>query len=135
MTPLIRRATRAMLNANFEHCMANPKFDPLPLVRLFNPMGRAVWLITELYADGDTLFGLADLGFGCPELGICSLREIEAIRLPMGHTIECDLGFSTRHRLSVWAEASRLAGSIPDAALLLDRLTREDPSAIRLSPR
>ncbi|EQB08421.1 hypothetical protein L284_21255 [Novosphingobium lindaniclasticum LE124] len=53
----------------------------------------------------------------------------------MGLSIERDLGFSTRHRLSVWAEASRLAGSIPDAALLLDRLTREDPSAIRLSPR
>lgn len=135
MTTLIRAATRAMLSANFEHCIANPKFDPLPLVRLFNPMGRAVWLITELYADNDTLYGLADLGLGSPELGICSLREVEAIRLPMGLTIERDTGFSTRHRLSVWAEAARLVGSIPDAALLLDRLTREDPSAIRLLPR
>ncbi|WP_395336800.1 DUF2958 domain-containing protein [Novosphingobium sp. BL-8H] len=132
---LISRATRAMLSANFEHCMVHPKFDPLPLVRLFNPMGRAVWLVTELYADDDTLFGLADLGFGCPELGIFSLREIEAVRLPMGLAIERDLGFSTWHRLSVWAEASRMAGSIPDAALLLDRLTREDPGAIRLLPR
>ncbi|WP_395331869.1 DUF2958 domain-containing protein [Novosphingobium sp. BL-8H] len=132
---LLTRSIRSMLSANFEHCMANPRFDPLPLVRLFNPMGRAVWLVTELYADDDTLFGLADLGFGCPELGIFSLREIEAIRLPMGLAIERDIGFSTRHRLSVWTEAARLTGSIPDAALLLDRLVHEDPSAIRLLPR
>ena len=69
------------------------------------------------------------------ELGISSLREIEAIRLPMGLRIERDIAFTTRHRLSVWTEAARFAGSIPDAALLLDRLTREVPSAIRLLPR
>lgn len=132
---LLSRAIRAMLSANFRHGIENPEFDPLPLVRLFNPMGRAVWLVSELYADDDTLFGLADLGFGCPELGISSLHEIEAIRLPMGLRIERDIAFTTRHRLSVWTEAARLAGSIPDAALLLDRLTREDPSAIRLLPR
>ncbi len=132
---LLSRSIRAMLSANFEHGMRNPRFDPLPLVRLFNPMGRAVWLVTELYADDDTMFGLADLGFGSPELGISSLREIEAINLPLGIKIARDLGFSTRHRLSVWTEAARLAGSIPDAALLLDRLAREDPSAIRLLPR
>lgn len=132
---LLSATTCAMLTANFEHGMRDPHFDPLPLVRLFNPMGLAVWLASELYADGDTLYGLADLGFGCPELGIFSLREIEAIRLPYGLAIERDRGFSTRHRLSVWTEASRLAGSIPDAALLLDRLTREDPGAIKLLPR
>jgi len=132
---LISRAARAMLSANFEHCMKNPRFDPLPLVRLFNPMGRAVWLVSELYPDDDTLYGLADLGFGCPELGIFSLREIEAIDLPLGIRIARDLAFTTRHCLSVWVEAARLAGSILDAALLLDHLTREDPSAIRLLPR
>lgn len=35
----------------------------------------------------------------------------------------------------VWTEASRLAGSIPRAAALLERLTREDPAAVRLLPR
>ncbi|MGO4169190.1 DUF2958 domain-containing protein [Novosphingobium sp. YAF33] len=132
---IISQSTRAMLSANFEHSIKNPKFDPLPLVRLFNPMGRAVWLATELYADDDTLYGLADIGLGTPELGIFSLREIEAIRLPLGIRIARDLGFATRHRLSIWAEAARLAGSIPDAADLLSRLTREDPGAIRLLPR
>ncbi len=132
---LISPGIRSLLSANFEHCVRNPRFDPLPLVRLFNPTGRAVWLASELYADGDTLYGLADLGFGSPELGIFSLSEIEAITLPLGMRIASDLVFTTRHRLSIWAEASRLAGSIPDAALLLDRLTREDPAAIKLLPR
>ena len=132
---LLSPGIRAMLAANFEHCLRNPRFDPFPMVRLFNPTGRAVWLISEIYPDDDTLYGLADLGLGCPELGIFSLREIEAIDLPLGMKIARDLVFTTRHRLSVWAEASRLAGSIPDAASLLDRLTREDPAAIRLLPR
>ncbi|MGO4169937.1 DUF2958 domain-containing protein [Novosphingobium sp. YAF33] len=125
----------ALLAANFEHCARNPRFDPFPLVRLFNPTGRAVWLVSEIYPDDDTLYGLADLGLGCAELGIFSLREIEAIDLPLGMKIARDLVFTTRHRLSVWAEASRLAGSIPDAAELLSRLVREDASAIRLLPR
>lgn len=48
----------------------------VPLLKLFNPVGAATWLASELDADGDTLFGLADLGFGCPELGSFSLAEI-----------------------------------------------------------
>lgn len=132
---LLSPGIRAMLAANFEHCLRNPRFDPFPLVRLFNPTGRAVWLVSEIYPDDDTLYGFADLGLGCPELGIFSLREIEAIDLPLGMKIARDLVFTTRHRLSVWAEASRLAGSIPDAAELLSRLVREDASAIRLLPR
>lgn len=55
---LISPGIRSLLSANFEHCVRNPRFDPLPLVRLFNPTGRAVWLASELYADGDTLYGL-----------------------------------------------------------------------------
>lgn len=42
-----------------------PESDPVPVLKLFNPMGAATWLATELAEDGDALFGLADLGFGC----------------------------------------------------------------------
>ncbi len=38
--------------------------DHVPVVNLFDPTGPATWLLTELDADGDTLFGLCDLGFG-----------------------------------------------------------------------
>ncbi|AWI86976.1 hypothetical protein C0214_00505 [Methylobacterium sp. DM1] len=43
------------------------------MLKLFNPLGPATWLICELDADGDTLYGLCDLGFGEPELGYVSL--------------------------------------------------------------
>jgi hypothetical protein len=104
-------------------------FDPVPLVKLFNPIGAATWLATELDEDGDTLFGLADLGFGCPELGSFSLSEIAAVRLPYGLGVERDIGFDTPHSLAVWAEWSRRAGSILWAETLLRRAaaTGADP--------
>src|SRR3546814_16902582 len=75
------------------------------------PVGSATWLATEMDEDG-ILFGLADLGFGCPELGSFALAELEAVRLPFGLGIERDLGFTPHHPLSVYAAAARDAGSI-----------------------
>lgn len=97
------------------------RFDPLPVVKLFNPLGAATWLATELNEDGDTLFGLADLGFGCPELGSFSLSEIAAVRLPFGLRIERDRSFETSFPLPIWAETARRAGSILWAETLLRR--------------
>ncbi|RVC60517.1 DUF2958 domain-containing protein, partial [Mesorhizobium sp. M2A.F.Ca.ET.046.02.1.1] len=51
--------------------------DHVPVVKLFDPTGAATWLLSELDADGDTLFGLCDLGFGFPELGSVSLAELQ----------------------------------------------------------
>jgi hypothetical protein len=95
--------------------------DPAPLLKLFNPIGAATWLASELLEDDDTLFGLADLGFGCPELGTFSLSELAAIRLPYGLGIERDTAFETPHPLSTWADWSRRAGSILWAQALLRR--------------
>ena len=56
--------------------------DHVPVVKLFNPCGSATWLLTELdpeYQD-ECGFGLADLGFGTPELGSVGLCSI--VRLP-----------------------------------------------------
>ena len=93
--------------------------DQPPVVKLFNPAGAAPWLVTELDDDDDTLFGLADLGFGFPELGSFSLSELRSLRLPFGLQIERDRSFSTRFGLSVWAEAARSAGSIGGAEQVL----------------
>jgi hypothetical protein len=95
--------------------------DPVPVLKLFNPLGAATWLATELDEDGDTLFGLADLGFGCPELGYFSLSEIAEVRLPFGMTIERDLSFETAVPLTIWAETARRAGSILWAQTILRR--------------
>jgi len=105
------------------------RFDPVPVVKLFNPLGGATWLASDLAEDDDTLFGLADLGFGCPELGSFSLSEIAGVRLPFGLGIERDLGFEARFRLSVWSEWARHAGSILWAETLLRRaaITDADP--------
>lgn len=88
--------------------------DHLPVVKFFNPIGAATWLFSELDADGDVLFGLCDLGFGCPELGSASLAEIASLRLPLGLAIERDLHFEPTHPLSVYAAAARLAGRITE---------------------
>jgi hypothetical protein len=65
--------------------------DHVPVVKFFNPLGEGVWLATELDADGDTLFGLADLG--SPELGSFSLEEMASVLLPLGR--ESSVTFSS----------------------------------------
>lgn len=93
--------------------------DHVPVVKFFNPLGAGTWLATELDADNDTLFGLADLGFGCPELGSFSLSELTSVRLPFGMGIERDILFEAAFPLSVYAEAARQAGSIVESERLL----------------
>ena len=73
--------------------------DHIPVVKFFNPLGEGVWLATELDADGDAMFGLADLGY--PELGSFSLLEMTSIRLPFGMGIERDILFATDQPISV----------------------------------
>src|SRR3546814_1677276 len=97
LTPELHAALRANAAAHhdaLQYGLAEP--DPFPVIRFFNPVGAATWLATELYADGDTLFGLADLGFGCPELGTFSLSELAGPRLPLGMGIEREDRKSTR---------------------------------------
>ncbi|MBX9841309.1 MAG: DUF2958 domain-containing protein [Xanthobacteraceae bacterium] len=84
--------------------------DHVPVIEFFNPLGEGVWLATELDADGDTLFGLADLGY--PEFGTFSLEEMATIRLPFGMGIERDILFTGDFPISVWAAATREAGSV-----------------------
>jgi hypothetical protein len=130
LPPDLRFALRAnAINRRAARLKGTTEPDPAPLVKLFNPLGAATWLATELAEDGDTLFGLADLGFGCPELGYFSLSAIAAIRLSFGLRIERDIAFTSRHPLSVWADAARQAGSILWAET---RLVRGDGHASSL---
>ena len=94
--------------------------DHEPAVKFFNPCGGGTWLFSELGEDGDTLFGLCDLGFGCPELGYASLREIEAVDGPLGLGIERDLYFEAKTPLTVYADAARVAGHIVQGGPELD---------------
>lgn len=123
----LRRALRAnAIAATIAARSGRRPPDPAPVLKLFNPLGAATWLASELDEDGDTLFGLADLGFGCPELGCFSLSEIAALRLPFGLGIERDTSFETRHPLSVWAYTARRLGAISAAEIQLMRTAGRD---------
>jgi len=111
LTPELRAALRANHAAHRAAEKDARGHDPAPVVKFFNPLGAATWVASELYADEDTLFGVADLGFG-PEMGVFSLSEIASVRLPFGLGIERDLTFESDQPLSVWADTARRLGSL-----------------------
>lgn len=106
---LLTQGQRAQLIAN-----GKDRGDHVPVVKFFNPVGSGTWLFSELDEDGDTLFGLCDLGFGCPEMGSASLAEIAAVTLPFGLAIERDLHFEGRFPLTIYADAARKCGGITE---------------------
>lgn len=101
---LLTKTIRLQLEAN----AAAPEIDHKPVVKLFNPVGAATWLLTEI--EGDVAFGLCDLGMGSPEMGNVSITELEGITLPLGLKIERDLYFTADKTLSQYAEAARANG-------------------------
>ena len=111
-----------------EQLIANGKRreeDHVPVVKFFNPVGAATWLITEMDPDeNDHLFGLADLGMGFPELGSVSLSELQGYRSPLGLGIERDLYFRPRYPLSVYTEAARSAQRIVETGPELEDAAR-----------
>ena len=120
---LIPDELRAQLLAN-----GAAREDAAPVLKLFNPVGAATWLISEMDPDDpDRLFGLCDLGMGSPELGYVSLEEIASVRLPFSLCIERDEGFRGRLPLTVWADIARDLGSIREAE---DYVARLPPAAL-----
>ncbi|MEH2522020.1 hypothetical protein V1279_007593 [Bradyrhizobium sp. AZCC 1610] len=91
----------------------NSGIDHRPVVKLFTPDGAATWLLTECDPDEpDRLFGLCDLGLGCPELGYVSLTELTELRGKLGLPVERDRHFSADRPLSAYAAEARAAGRI-----------------------
>ncbi|WP_244840027.1 DUF2958 domain-containing protein [Mesorhizobium sp. 131-2-5] len=116
--PLLTSNQREQLLANGRQ----PGRDHVPVVKFFNPVGIGTWLATELDADNDTCFGLADLGF--PEIGSFSLEELASLSLPFGMHIERDILFTAVYPLSAYAEAAHEAGSITTAIRILSNAAR-----------
>lgn len=115
MKTLITAEQRAQLIANARAHAEDPDLDPLPTVRLFTPDAHATWLLTELDSeDGDTAFGLCDLGLGMPALCRMRLSELASVRGPMNLPITRDLYFVARRPLSEYLRLGRLNGSITD---------------------
>ena len=86
--------------------------DHRPVVKFFNPCGAGTWLFSELDEDGDTLFGLCDLGMGSPELGYASLSELASTKLSFGLGIERDRNFRADKTLTEYATQARASGEL-----------------------
>ena len=83
----------------------------VPVVKFFG--GPYTALFTELADDGDTLFGLMDLGVGFPELGYASLKEIASVKVPpFGLGLERDMYFKTNKSLEEYWVVSRNNGRL-----------------------
>ena len=86
--PLITAEQHAQLLAVGEARATGQSIDPMPVVRLFTPDAHATWLLAALDpTDGDTAYGLIDLGIGMPALGNgevvrsgCHRRAVQAAR-------------------------------------------------------
>ena len=73
---LLTESQREQLLANGR----NRDRDHPPVVKLFSPTGTATWLVSELDPEEpDVAFGLADLGFGSPELGSFRVSELQSV--------------------------------------------------------
>lgn len=90
--------------------------DHEPVVKIFNPYGKATWLLNELDPDNpDHGFGLCDLGQGCPELGYVSISELTSMRHPqLGMGLERDRHFKATAPLSAYTKAAQQVGHIVD---------------------
>lgn len=113
--PLTTANQRAQLLANGEMRAAGQGIDPLPVVRLFTPDAHATWLLAALNpVDGDTAWGLIDLGIGMPELGTFKLSDLARIVGPLQKPVLRDLYFRASRPLSEYVRLAQADGSIPD---------------------
>lgn len=127
LTDDIRAALEANARASDEaRAEGRREPDHEPVARFFNPVGSATWLVTEIDED-DIMFGLADLGFGSPELGSVSLDELQGVELPLGLGIERDIAFRPLAPLSEYARVARTTGSLLDAEAVLRKPAQTDP--------
>ncbi|MFL0585885.1 DUF2958 domain-containing protein [Sphingomonas olei] len=82
-----------------------------PVCKLFLPWAAGTWLLTEMDDEG-LAFGLADLGFGTPELGYISIDEIWEVVGPGGLRVERDIHWKANKPLSAYAADARRDGHI-----------------------
>lgn len=115
MNPHITDDERVQLLANGHARAAASNFDPMPVVKLFTPDAHAIWLLAALDpTDGDTAWGLCDVGIGMPELGAIRLSDLASIVGPLNRPVLRDRFFRATRCLSEYTRLAKLNGSIPD---------------------
>lgn len=112
---LVTREERARLLAHGQTRAAGQDCDPQPVVRLFTPDAHATWLLVSLDpADGDTAYGLIDLGIGMRALGTVKLSDLASIVGPDKLPVMRDRYFQPARRLSEYVRLAQENGSITD---------------------
>ena len=115
MNQLITEDERRQLLAHGQARAEGQDVDPLPVVRLFTPDAHATWLLVALNpADGDTAYGLIDLGISMPELGHVKLSDLASIVGPRQQPVMRDRFFQPVRPLSEYLRLAQANGSIVD---------------------
>ena len=115
MNPLITDEERAQMLANGRARAAAQAFDPLPVVRLFTPDAHATWLLAALNpTDGDSAWGVMDVGIGMPELGEIRLSDLASIVGPNKLPVRRDRYFHAVRPLSEYLRLAQENGSVVD---------------------
>ena len=115
MNQLITEDERVQLLAHGQARAAGRVIDPLPVARLFTPDAHATWLLAALDpADGDTAYGLIDLGISMPELGHVKLSDLASIVGPRQQPVMRDRYFQAVRSLSEYLRLAQENGSIVD---------------------
>lgn len=113
--PLLTADERARLLAHGAARAAGQGIDPMPVVRLFTPDAHATWLLAALDpADGDTAWGLCDVGIGMPEMGSIKLSDLATIVGPQRIQVRRDLHFHAVRPMSEYLRLAQANGSIMD---------------------
>lgn len=113
--PLATEQERTQMLAHGRDRAAGLAIDPLPVVRLFTPDAHATWLLVSLDpADGDTAWGVMDVGIGMPELGEIKLSDLASIVGPRQQPVMQDRYFKAVRPLSEYLRLAQENGSIPD---------------------
>lgn len=85
------------------------------MVRLFTPDAHATWLLAALDPeDGDTGWGVCDVGIGMPELGTIKLSDLASIVGPRKQPVMRDRYFQALRPLSEYLRLMQENGGIVD---------------------
>ena len=115
MNRLITENERRQLLTHGQARAAGRVIDPLPVARLFTPDAHATWLLASLSpSDGDTAYGLIDLGIGMPELGEIKLSDLASIVGPSKQPVMRDRYFRAVRPLSEYLRLAQENGSVLD---------------------
>ena len=115
MKSLVTDAERGELLRNGRARLTDAAIDPWPVVRLFTPDAHAIWLLAALDpGDGDTAWGVCDLGIGLPALGEVRLSDLAAIRGPRARPVQRDGYFRPARPLSQYLDLAQRNGSLVD---------------------